>query len=55
MHWMNQRSAAEYLHVTPRTVRAWTRKGILRARRVPGTRYVYYAREELDALIDGAA
>lgn len=43
--------AAEYLGVSPSTLRNWDRSGKLKARRHPLNRYRLYRREDLDRLL----
>ena len=46
--------AAEYLGVSPNTLRNWERTGKIVAHRHPVNRYRLFKREELDALLQQA-
>lgn len=46
--WLSQQEAAEYLGVTDRTMRNYTRTGAVRGRRLPGSRLIRYDRHEID-------
>lgn len=48
---MSQAQAAEYLGVTERTVRNYTSRGVLPARRIRGSRLIRIRRSDLDALL----
>lgn len=48
-------AAAEYLGVSPSTLRNWDRAGKLRPHRHPMNRYRLYRRSELEAVLRSAA
>lgn len=52
--YLRIKEAAEYLGVSPNTLRNWGRSGKLTERRHPMNRYRLYAKEELDALLNEA-
>ena len=52
--YMRIKEAAEYLGVSPNTLRNWGRSGKLAERRHPINDYRLYAKEELDALLKEA-
>lgn len=47
--WLDQAEAAEYLGVTPRTIRNYIARGVIRGRRLRGSRLVRIDRHEIDA------
>ena len=49
--YLRIKDAAEYLGVSPNTLRNWGRSGKLVERRNPMNGYRLYAKEELDALL----
>lgn len=49
--YLRIKEAAEYLGVSPNTLRNWGRSGKLSERRHPMNGYRLYAKEELDALL----
>lgn len=49
--YLRIKDAAEYLGVSPNTLRNWGRSGKLVERRHPMNGYRLYAKEELDALL----
>lgn len=49
--YLRIKEAAEYLGVSPNTLRNWGRTGKLSERRHPMNDYRLYAKEELDALL----
>lgn len=53
--YLRIKEAAEYLGVSPNTLRNWGRSGKLAERRHPMNGYRLYAKEELDALLSEAA
>ncbi len=52
--YLRIKAAAEYLGVSPNTLRNWGRSGKLAERRHPINDYRLYAKEELDALLEEA-
>ena len=52
--YLRIKEAAEYLGVSPNTLRNWGRSGKLVERRHPINGYRLYAREELDTLLQQA-
>ncbi len=52
--YLRIKEAAEYLGVSPNTLRNWGRSGKLAERRHPINGYRLYAKDELDALLDDA-
>lgn len=52
--YLRIKEAAEYLGVSPNTLRNWGRNGKLAERRHPINRYRLYAKQELDALLSEA-
>ena len=52
--YLRIKEAAEYLGVSPNTLRNWGRSGKLAERRHPINDYRLYAKEELDALLKQA-
>ncbi len=53
--YLRIKEAAEYLGVSPNTLRNWGRSGKLAERRHPINDYRLYSKEELDALLDDAS
>jgi hypothetical protein len=51
--WMGTETAAAYLDTTPDAIRAFEKRGQLRAHRPDGVRLVYYHRNDLDAFARG--
>lgn len=51
--WLDTTDVCRMLKVSDRTLRAWTRKGYLKARHTE--RKVYYSRSEIDALLEANA
>ena len=49
--YLRIKDAAEYLGVSPNTLRHWGRSGKITERRHPLNSYRLYAKEELDALL----
>jgi len=49
--YLRIKDAAEYLGVSPNTLRNWGRSGKITERRHPLNSYRLYAKEELDALL----
>lgn len=49
--YLRIKEAAEYLGVSPNTLRNWGRSGKLAERRHPMNGYRLYAKEDLDALL----
>jgi len=49
--YLRIKDAAEYLGVSPNTLRNWGRSGKLAERRHPINEYRLYAKEELDRLL----
>ena len=52
--YLRIKEAAEYLGVSPNTLRNWGRSGKLAERRHPINHYRLYSKEELDALLKQA-
>ena len=52
--YLRIKEAAEYLGVSPNTLRNWGRSGKIPERRHPANGYRLYARKELDALLSEA-
>lgn len=52
--YLRIKQAAEYLGVSPNTLRNWGRDGKLTERRHPMNAYRLYSKEELDALLTEA-
>lgn len=52
--YLRIKEAAEYLGVSPNTLRNWGRSGKLAERRHPINDYRLYAKEDLDALMEEA-
>jgi len=52
--YLRIKEAAEYLGVSPNTLRNWGRSGKLAERRHPINDYRLYAKEELDSLLKQA-
>ena len=49
--WLSQAEAAEYLGVTDRTIRRYIAAGVVKGRRLPGSRLIRIDRRELDAAL----
>lgn len=49
--WMDVAEVCRMLHISVRTLRAWTRKGVFTAHRVGGK--LYYERSEIDRAVQG--
>ncbi len=52
--YLRIKEAAEYLGVSPNTLRNWGRSGKILERRHPANGYRLYSREELDVLLSEA-
>ena len=52
--YLRIKEAAEYLGVSPNTLRNWGRSGKIPERRHPANGYRLYSRKELDALLSEA-
>jgi excisionase family DNA binding protein len=53
--WFSQNQVAEYLGVTPRTIRNYISSGVLPASRVRGSRLVRIHRDDVEALMEQSA
>jgi excisionase family DNA binding protein len=53
--YLSVKSAAEFLGVSPSTLRNWDRAGKLKPHRHPMNRYRLYSRSELEAVLHSTA
>jgi|GEM_PF-2568723 len=50
--YYTQKEVAQIFKVSPTTIRKWTRKGIIKASKIPGIKNVFYADEEIKKILE---